>query len=87
VALARLRKVFSGVAPYVAWLVASALGLWVAKAIDPYVFGAAAFLAAGISVLLAVVALFFGWRTFALAVLAGLPTLASFWLLSTYSWA
>ena len=85
--MAKLKAWLSGNAPYLGWLVVSALGLWVARAIDPYVFGAAAFLAAGVSVLLAIVAAFFGVRPFALAVLAGLPTLASFWMLSTYSWA
>jgi hypothetical protein len=83
---ARLKALLSGQALYLAWLVASALGLWIARATDPYVLGAAAFLAAGISASLAVAALFFGARAFALALLASLPTVASFWLLSTYSW-
>ena len=83
---ARLKALLSGNALYLGWLVASALGLWIARATDPYVLGAGAFLAAGISAVLAFAALFFGLRPFALAVLASLPTVASFWLLSTYSW-
>jgi hypothetical protein len=85
--MAKLKALLAGNALYLGWLIVSVAGLLAARATDPYVLAAAAFAAAPVSVLLVVVAAFFGLRPFALAVLAGLPTLASFWLLSTYSWS
>lgn len=82
-----MRSTFARPTPYLAWLALSSLALVVCERIDPYVFAAAAFLASGISGLLFVISLFCGPRSIAWAVVAALPTLAAFWLLSTYRWA
>jgi len=79
--------VFARSTPYPVWLVASSVLLVVCCFIDPHVFGFAAFATAGISALLVAVAAFRGWRAFLLAILACLPTVAAFALLSTYHWA
>ena len=73
--------------PYVAWFVASAGVLAVARWFDPYVFGFVAFGAAGISCALLAIALWHGRRAFAWALLACVPTVLSFATLSTYRWA
>ena len=73
--------------PYVAWLVASAILLAIARVTDPYVFGFSAFAAAGISGALLAIAAWFGRRPFLWALAATLPTVLSFALLSTYKWA
>jgi hypothetical protein len=73
--------------PYLGWLLLSLAWLLVARAIDPYVFGFSAFGTAGISGLLLFVALWFGWRAVLAALVAAIPTVLAFALLSTYKWA
>ena len=82
----KFRGLFSRPAPYLAWLVLSAVGLLIARATDPYMLGFGAFAAAGISAALGLVALFCGWRAIATALLAAVPTVVAFALLSTYKW-
>ena len=81
------QRLFARVTPYLAWFVVSAIALAIGREVDPYILGATAFGAAGVSAVLGLVALFHGPRAFALALLAALPTAAAFWLLSTYHWA
>jgi hypothetical protein len=78
--------VFAKRTPYLVWLVVSSVILVVCCFIDPHIFGFAAYATAGISALLAAVSAYCGWRTFLLAALACLPTVAAFALLSTYRW-
>jgi hypothetical protein len=73
--------------PYALWLIASAILLAGARAADPYIFGFAAFAAAGVSAVLVVVAACVGLRPFLWSLAAGIPTVLSFALLSTYKWA
>ena len=80
-------RLFARPAPYAAWFALSAIALEAGRRLDPYLLGATAFVAAALSAVLAVVALYHGPRAFAFAVLAALPTGIAFWLLSTYSWA
>jgi hypothetical protein len=79
-----LARRFAGPLPYALWLGISASGLGVACALDPYVFGFAAFGAAGVSIALLAIAPWFGTRSLLWALTAALPTLAAFALLSTY---
>ena len=59
-------------------------GAWAA---DPYIFGFTAFGAAAVSGGFVLVSLFLRKNQFPWALLAGIPTALSFWLLSTYKWA
>lgn len=81
------KATFSGSAPYLTWLLVSIAALVGAWATEPYVFGFTAFGAAFVSLVLVVVSLFMSLRSFLLATLACIPTVAAFALLSTYSWA
>ena len=81
------RSLFARPTPYLAWLVLSAAGLAIARALDPYVFAFSAWGAALVSGALLLLALFMGWRAVVSALLAWLPTVLSFALLSTYKWA
>jgi len=72
---------------YLAWLLVSTVLLAVARYTDPYVFGFAAYGTAGVSIVLISAALLFGVRPFLWAVLAAVPTVLAFVLLSTYNWA
>ena len=82
-----LRTTFARRTPYLVWLALSSLVLLVCERYDPYAFAAAAFLGAGVSALLFLASLFAGPRSVVLAVAAALPTVAAFWLLSTFKWA
>lgn len=73
--------------PYAGWLALSAAGLTAAWATDPHVFGFAAFAAAGGSGLLILLALFHGLRPVLWSLVAGVPTVVAFAVLSTYRWA
>ena len=76
-----------GRTPYLCWLVASAAILVAAHWADPYFFGLAAYVAAGISAVLFVASWFFGLRPAGWAAVAAVPTVVSFFVLSTYRWA
>jgi hypothetical protein len=82
-----LKAGFSGCMPYLVWLVASSAILIGAWATDPYVFGFSAFGSAAISLALLAVSPFFGIRPMLWAILATVPTVLLFALLSTYKWA
>ena len=82
-----MRGLFKRPLPYLAWLALSALGLAIARPIDPHVFGFSAFAAAFVSGALLLVSLFMGVRAVLWALAAGVPTVLAFALLSTYKWA
>lgn len=69
------------------WGVISGVGLVAASFIDPYIFGLAAFTAAGLSGLLALFALLLARAQLLWATASALPTALSFVVLSTYKWA
>lgn len=69
------------------WFVASAVCLGVAYAIDPYIFGLAAFVCAVVSCGVVLGTAVFSRGQLGLALLAALPTLVAFWLLSGFRWA
>lgn len=69
------------------WSLASAAGLGIAHAVDPYVFGAATMLAAGLSALGAVAVALLDWRRLPLALAAGAPSALALWVLSGFHWA
>lgn len=81
------KTTFAKPLPHIIWLVLSTTILVTAWATDPYVFGFSAFGAAAISGAMAVLGLVFGIRTFAWSVIAAVPTVLSFAILSTYNWA
>jgi len=83
----RWRAAFARPWPYVGWLLVSLAWLLAARAIDPYVFGFSAFGTGGVSGVLLFVALWCGWRAVLAALLAAVPTLLAFALLTTYKWA
>lgn len=83
----RLASTLSRHTPYLTWTLVSAVALVTACLTDPHIFGLAAFVAAGISGLLALAALFIAPTRFAWAAASALPTLVAFAILSTYRWA
>ena len=83
----QMRRRMAGPLPYLGWLLLSAIGLAIACAVDPYIFAFAAFATAAVSALLALIAAWFGLRALGWALLAGLPSVLAFALLSTYRWA
>ena len=82
-----MRSLFAGPGLYICWMILSTVVLFAARAYDPYVFGFAAFTAAFVSVVLIGLGLLNGLRLFAWALVAALPTTASFAELATYSWS
>jgi len=82
-----IRALFARPVPYLVWLVTSALGLAIAQSIEPHVFGFSAFAAAFVSGALLLVSLFMGVRAVLWALVAAVPTVLAFALLSTYKWA
>jgi hypothetical protein len=72
---------------HLGWTLASAVGLLAAQRADPYLFGLAAFCAAFVSCLLVLGTMVWRGRRLHWAVLACLPTMLAFMLLSTYKWA
>ncbi|MDG5976777.1 hypothetical protein H010_16024 [Hydrogenophaga taeniospiralis CCUG 15921] len=84
---AKAKALFSHRQLYLAWAVVSAVGLTVARYIDPYVFGFSAFGAAFVSGFLILGAVVLSWRLWPWAVLSAIPTVLAFMLLSTYRWA
>ena len=82
----KLAQLFATRMPYVLWAVVSTIVLFASWAIDPYVFGFAAFGTAGASGLFLVAALVCGFRQLPWALLGAAPTVFSFALLSTYKW-
>lgn len=79
--MAVFRHIFWQPAPYLAWLVCSAIALTVARYVDPRALGLVAVPTAVVSGALFIVSLFSGVRMIGLAVLAALPTLAAFAML------
>jgi hypothetical protein len=58
-----------------------------ASRIDPYIFAAAAYVAAGVCALLVVVTLILAPRKLAWALASAIPVAVAFVVLSGYSWA
>jgi hypothetical protein len=84
---AKAKALFSNRRFYLAWSLVSAAGLPVARYVDPYVFGFAAFGAAFLSGFLILGAVVLNGRLWPWAVLSAIPTVWAFMLLSTYKWA
>lgn len=79
--MAVFRHIFWQPAPYLAWLLFSALALALARYLDPRALGLVAMPAALVSGALLLVSLVSGVRMIGLALLAALPTIAAFAML------
>ena len=82
-----LSKRFTKPAPYIAWLIVSAVLVTIMSAIDPHILGFTAYGTAGVSIVLISLSLMLGMRTFLWALLSAVPTIVAFAYLYTYHWA
>jgi hypothetical protein len=82
----KLRAFVASRGLYACWAIVSAAALEIARRTDPYVFAHAAFIAAFLSGVVALLALLFARHRLLWALLAAAPTAVSFWLLSAYKW-
>jgi hypothetical protein len=80
----KLSDRFAKPAPYIAWLLVSALLLAITSSIDSNVLAITAYGTAGVSIVLISASLMVGMRPFLWALLAALPTLVVFSSLSIF---
>jgi hypothetical protein len=81
-----IRAAISGPALYLAWAAVSALTLTTAALIDPYIFAAVAFVAAGVSAVICLASILWSRPRLFWAAGSATPTVVSFVVLSTYHW-